>query len=912
MLDWMKGVMGKKASPVQKLAAGEWADDAEKQAMLGVVANDTSIKGEELVPLVLHKDAGVQQRASALFVARATDSSAAFLLDQAVDGDAQIRANALKTLVRVKADLLKGAVEGILKETAQDRLRSAWEVTMGLPAELSDSYLDRALTEGPPPARVAALDRILKSRPIESSRAQVIGAASDRDARVRKTAVAALASLEGNDVFEAMLDRLAGEDNAEIRNTAGSYLQKFIATAPAEMRPTIMGRLLLSGDASVQGTLLKALFASGNPSQLLFEILTFGKTILGVQHANIMTSLTSMGDGLLDEALKLLSHEDADIRIQALLLVEKFANPKSASATVKLLGDPDWWVRIMACEALGRLKDQRVIPYLQKLLTDGDAKWAAMEAIGAIGGESAFATLLGLFRDAQPEVRLAAMNAAAKLTDSRVESYVTDISKSDPAMDLRIRAVEILRSRKAGGDAGSTSAITSAQLSRPMEKLLAFARESGASDLHVTPGEPPILRINGALVRLKSNTLSAQQTDQLLDEILDPVRKPILETAGHVDYCYSIAGVGRYRVNIFRMNRGLGAAFRAIPNVAPTLSELGLPKHLDEVNTFHQGIVLLTGPAGSGKSTSLTALVNLVNESRNAHVLTLEDPIEFLHSPKKALINQREIGRDSKTFAASMRAALREDPDVIVVGEMRDPETIRLALLAAETGHLVIATMQTTGAVATIDKLVESFPADEQQQVRVGLAGSLKLIVSQSLVPKADGRGRVAVFEILKSTSPIRAIIREGKTFQLPSAMQIGRSQGMVTVDASLEELVHAGVISLDVAYERAEKKDTFTAKGMAAKKAAPSAPGSAPEARAAAPRAPQASAPSIDGAEAGAGTPKPQPAAEGRPQPPARPQSIAPAARPQQPGAARPQPQARPQGAPANPAAKPGGPKNG
>jgi twitching motility protein PilT len=388
-----------------------------------------------------------------------------------------------------------------------------------------------------------------------------------------------------------------------------------------------------------------------------------------------------------------------------------------------------------------------------------------------------------------------------------------------------VRAVELVRQRR-GVTGGADAAVSSAQLTRPMERLFAFARESLASDLHVTPDEPPFLRINGVIQRVEMKALSAGQVESLIDEILDPVRRPILDRKGAVDFCYSIPGVGRYRVNVFRQIRGTSAVVRVIPNLTPTLTSLGLPKHLDEVGTYHQGIILLTGPAGAGKSNTLTALVNVLNESRSTHVLMLEDPIEFMHSPKKALVNQREIGRDSKSFAAAMRGALREDPDVIVVGELRDKETMRLAMVAAETGHLVIATMQTTSATATIDKLVESFPAEEQTQIRVQLAGSLKLIVSQILVPRADGRSRVAAFEILKSTSPVRAIIRDGKTYQLGSAMQIGRSQGMLTLDASLELLLAEGKITFETAYAFAQKKEIFT-KGKGAPKEAtqPSVP---------------------------------------------------------------------------------------
>jgi len=917
MLDWMKDKIGRKQSPLQALQAGAFKDDAEKQALLDAVANTEGLKPEDLVPLLSHADAAIQQRASTLFLSRSTTGAVMALVDAVLGADPSIRALLSKTLVRAKPEHAKPVLDMVLKDAKQDRLRGAWEIAMEFPPEISEGYVDRAFKEGPPKARYDALKRMMAKRSADELRPTLVQALEDREHRVRKMAVDALVKLEGNDIFEAMLDRIAGDDNPEIRQIAGGYLQKFIATAPPELRPAILGRLLLAGDPALQAQLVKALFATGNHGELLLEILTFAKTVLGAQHAMILDSMKPLGEGLLDHGIKLLDHEDPDLRIQAVLLLERFASPKTAAAVLKLLSDEDWWVRIMACDALGRLKDPRTLPYLERLLDDPDCKWAAIDSIGTIGGDAALGALVKLLSDPQNEVRLVAMNALGKVADTRVDPYIEQLSRTDPSLDLRVRAVELLRERR-GITGGADAAISSASLTRPMERLFAFARESLASDLHVTPDEPPFLRINGVIARVDMKALTAGQVESLIDEILDPVRRPILDTRGAVDFCYAIPGVGRYRVNIFRQIRGTSAVVRVIPNVTPTLTGLGLPKDLEEIGTYHQGIILLTGPAGAGKSNTLTALVNVLNETRSTHVLMLEDPIEFMHTPKKALVNQREIGRDSKSFAASMRGALREDPDVIVVGELRDKETMRLAMVAAETGHLVIATMQTTSATATIDKLIESFPADEQTQIRVQLGGSLKLIVSQILIPHANGRSRVAAFEILKSTSPVRAIIRDGKTFQLGSAMQIGRSQGMLTIDASLELLLNEGKITFDTAYQYAQKKETFTKMKAPKENVAAADGGEAPPPVAmvdigavaeAAPRAPTAPMrPHVS-----------QPAMQAQPQPlqpQARPvtanpqyaQPQQPAARPVtvQPNPAQAAPQAAPQARPAPQQAQP------
>jgi len=888
MLDWMKDKIGRKQSPLQALQAGAFKDETEKQALLEAVATTEGLKGEDLVPLLSSADAAIQTRASSLFLSRASTGAVMALLDAVLGADPAIRATLSKTLLRSKPEHVKPVLDMVLKDAKQDRLRAAWELSMEFPAEISDAYVERAFKDGPPKARYDALKRMMGKRSADDIRPTLVEALDDRDHRVRKLAVDALVKLEGNDIFEAMLNRIASDDNPEIRGIAGAYLQKYIATAPPELRPAILGRLLLAGDPALQSQLIKALFATGNHGELLLEILTFAKTVLGAQHAAILDSMKPLGDGLLDHAIRILDHEDPDLRIQAVLLLERFASPKTASAVLKLLSDEDWWVRIMACDALGRLKDQRTLPYLERLLDDADCKWAAIDAIGIIGGDTALGALVRLLNDPQNEVRLVTMNALGKIEDPRVDPYIEQISKTDVSLDLRVRAVELLRERR-GVSGGADAAISSSQLTRPMERLFAFARESQASDLHVTPDEPPFLRINGIIQRVEMKSLSAGQVESLIDEILDPVRRPILDTKGAVDFCYSIPGVGRYRVNVFRQIRGTSAVVRVIPNITPTLTSLGLPKDLEEIGTYHQGIILLTGPAGAGKSHTLTALVNVLNETRSTHVLSLEDPIEFMHSPKKALVNQREMGRDSRSFAAAMRGALREDPDVIVVGELRDKETMRLAMVAAETGHLVIATMQTTSATATIDKLIESFPAEEQTQIRVQLGGSLKLIVSQILIPRTDGRGRVAAFEILKSTSPVRAIIRDGKTYQLGSAMQIGRSQGMLTLDASLEMLLAEGKITFETAYAFAQKKETFT-KGKAPREIAQPTQQGTGDAQ---------NQPVVPTDVSGVGEAAPRaPTAPMRPQ---APQEAAPPpqAQPLQPGTRQPQAQQQPMGRP-------------
>jgi len=333
--------------------------------------------------------------------------------------------------------------------------------------------------------------------------------------------------------------------------------------------------------------------------------------------------------------------------------------------------------------------------------------------------------------------------------------------------------------------------------------ILSEVLERDASDLHLTTGSPPIVRLNGELYALDAPKLTAAQTRELIYSILTQEQRQRLENEWDIDFSYSLPGKARFRVNAYFQRNSIGAAFRAIPVSIKKLDELGLPPVLQTFTQKPRGFVLVTGPTGSGKSTTLAAMIDVINETRTQHILTIEDPIEFLHRHKSCLVNQREIGTDAMDFARGLRAALREDPDVILVGEMRDTETIATALTAAETGHLVFATLHTQDAPQTIDRIIDVFPPHQQEQVRVQLATALMGIVTQQLLPTRDGRGRVVACEVLVPTPAVRNLIREGKTHQIYSVMQTGSQHGMQSMDAALVDLVRRGLITPEIAVRR-------------------------------------------------------------------------------------------------------------
>ncbi|MBU5590924.1 type IV pilus twitching motility protein PilT [Clostridium sp. MSJ-4] len=332
-----------------------------------------------------------------------------------------------------------------------------------------------------------------------------------------------------------------------------------------------------------------------------------------------------------------------------------------------------------------------------------------------------------------------------------------------------------------------------------LNKLLEITTQRQASDLHLTVGIPPTIRANGRLQGIKEDKLSPQDTEKYAKEILGDLYETYLER-GELDTSYSVPGLGRFRVNVFKQRGSSAIAIRFISLKVPTLNELGHPPVIKELISKQRGLVLVTGPTGSGKSTTLAAMINEINNSREAHIITLEDPIEYLHKHNKSIINQREIGKDSISYQNALKAILREDPDVILVGEMRDLETISVAITAAETGHLVLSTLHTIGAAKTIDRIVDVFPPYQQQQIKIQLAAVLQGIISQQLIERMDKNGRVAALETMVVTPAIQNMIREGKTYQIESSVQTGGKYGMKTMDMALLELYKKGIITNEAA----------------------------------------------------------------------------------------------------------------
>lgn len=413
-------------------------------------------------------------------------------------------------------------------------------------------------------------------------------------------------------------------------------------------------------------------------------------------------------------------------------------------------------------------------------------------------------------------MRIEVVRALVAIGDQRTLPWLRKVSEHDPDQRVREAAREGFRRISIHHGlpfderellAASTGAVHSDQ---PLDRILAEARVRGASDVHVMSGAPLAFRVHGQMTEPEpARVLTPEDVERLVRPIVPPRLARDLERDLQADFSYAVPGLGRHRVNVFMERRGLAAVIRLIPSEVPSIATLGLPPQVKDVTTFQQGLVLVTGRAGSGKTTTLAALVNLINETRAVHVITLEDPIEYLHPRKRSLVNQREVGRHTLSFPAALRAALREDPDVIVVGELRDLETITMSLQAAETGVLVLATLHTNSASRTVDRLINVFPASEQDAIRTLLAGVLRGILSQQLLPCRTG-GRVPAVEVLFWSLGLPNLIREGKPHLIENLIRTGRKQGMVAMDDSLMALVQSGMVEPDQALDRALDKSRF------------------------------------------------------------------------------------------------------
>lgn len=481
------------------------------------------------------------------------------------------------------------------------------------------------------------------------------------------------------------------------------------------------------------------------------------------------------------------------------------------------LNSKDRLLAVLALDAAFMTGGPKAIAILVEALALDDLRWDAISLIRQSGDQAAIGATGRFIQDTDSVIRKEAVAALGLMKNQKVMPYLERIAGSDPDADVRNAAVASMVSvgQLIGQPVDETSlnarAAGAVKTRGYLDELLTRARLEGASDVHIIPGLPPAFRINGSLADAGS-PMSPEAAEAAIREILPAHLASRYEQMQDADFSHVVEGVGRHRVNVFCERRGMASVIRLIASKSPRLEALGLPGRVKDIVHLQQGLVLVTGRSGSGKSSTMAALVREISERTPRHILTLEDPVEYVFPSAMGIVNQREVGKHTQSFAAALRAGLREDPDVIVIGEMRDTETMRRVLEASETGHLVIATMHTPDAVGAIMRLIESFPGQEQPQIRISMADSLRMILAQTLVPRADGKGRVAAVELMVINSAISTLIRENKVNQIKASVQLGRVDGMQTMDSALIKLLESGKIRVEDAISRAIDKDAFRA----------------------------------------------------------------------------------------------------
>ncbi len=603
--------------------------------------------------------------------------------------------------------------------------------------------------------------------------------------------------------------------------------------------------LLGSSSPVLRTTAVKLLGRLDNVEDIVRKFAAFSRNLAPMVRDRAFETLRDLGDRIIPVLIELMDETDTEMRMLAITMASALGtDARMVGPLVRALDADDWWVRSTAVETLGQIGDPRTIAPLTRQMGDPDTVWTAIGALANIGNKllaqgdrkqagSAFVPLLSMLKqgqagaagpdsDAEENIRVEIIHVLTHTPSAHMMEVLKRVATNDRSARVQAEAVDAAASmaRKMGQQFGDeamlrqsvreTAARTAMSLGE-LDKMLGYARLNRASDLHVAADQPVMIRVGGVLRPLEDyeENLPAERVAQLIREILSDTQAAEVARKGQVSFCHTVTGSGRFRAGVFSDYHGVNAVFRIIPTALPTIQTIGMPPQFADVQYWHQGLLVVCGASGSGKTTTLAALINLINESRESHILTVEDPIEYVHESRRSLINQRELSKHTESYARALRGALRQDPDVIVIGELDSHETISLAMEASETGHLVIGTLNCNRADAAIDRIVGSYPPEEQNQVRLALSETLQAVVAQTLIPGRDGE-RAAIFEVLMATTTVRNLIRENKVLMLESAMQTGRVHGMQTYDDALLDLVRDGVVSAEEAFSRARNKKAF------------------------------------------------------------------------------------------------------
>jgi len=805
---------------LKRLAGSEYSGRQERDALLSEIAGGQGLKAADILFMLFLPDRTVREVGERLLGSHRNGETVDLFLAECVDKPVAALRGAADSLFRLEIPGTEARLAHLARSSDKKVSRAALRLILEAPSSPSlAAVLWQLESKSKARDRRSIVNRLAEYKMDKKSILRWQRLARETDSTLREKALVVLASHAPKRTVKLSVEMLPEVSYATQQHLIGSLAQLAKTQGP-DFADQILP-LMASADAGTRSAVLKVLLAIDDRNEVIKRYLLFSQTLAGWARDRALDSIQAFGEDLIEPVIELLGDSNDDVRSLAVVVASSFEDKRAVPATIGLLKDPDWWIRITAADTLGRLGDPRAVPSLVESLCDPEVRWAAVEALGRIGDPMALPGLSRLLDDEAVDVRVETLFALSHFRDPKAEKLLRRVATSDPNRAVRFRATEMLESQAEAQNQhledGEKLKLAVAKIevrknAPALQGLLISARNQGASDLHLAVGEPPMIRLASKLVRGKSEPFSAEKTEHLLREILTDQQWQRLERDQYLDFAYRIPEGGRYRGNVFIDRQGYQGVFRIIPEVPPTIAEVGLPEYLSSIGDLNQGLVLVCGPSGSGKTTTVASLVSLINETRHGHILSLEDPVEFIYPFGSCLINQRQIGLHTDSFSRAVRAALREDPDVLVIGDMRDNETIRQALVAAETGHLVLGTMNSTSAPKVIDRIISSFPVNEQPQVRTSLSESLSYVIAQRLLPARGARRQVACFEILRGTLSVSNLIREEKTHQIVNVLQTGRSQGMQCFDDALRDLARQEKIDPETAYLAADKKEDFEA----------------------------------------------------------------------------------------------------
>ena len=798
-----------------RLHSRRWRNDAERDELLKVLAASANLESGDVAWMAVETDPALRQAGLALLKRFPYEAASESIFPHLASRTEAVRRQAMNALELLAGGNFLDKLQGFLSHPDPAVVHAALDHLKRNPSERVLPWMARIFSSAQAPAVRKKAFSIIEATASARTANLALQALEDDDEEIRFRAIAVLSKFPDESHIEPLL-RHCRNDSSRMRDAAIAALGPLLAKSQTwsdEVLP------LLSDSNPKVRQLASRIIATQDPGSIADAFLRTFQDTYGPAKDRAVEALRELGPEFIRAFLD--RGDSADPRSAALAasIAVTIRSPEVVPHCIRFLSGQDWWLRDRAAMTLAEIKDESALPYLLKMLQDPESNLSAAAALGAWGAPQALPALLEAYKQATAftDLRLEILDAFAKIQDERVGPLLQKIVQVDPSPLVKDKAARLVRQRAGEAESdGPAAPRVFAPFDFPsgsepsLEDLLRHARAVTASDLHLGTGTIPCIRVHGRLTPLPMPQPTEEQMRAWIEPILGDGRLRELETRRQVDFCHKDAELGRFRTNVFFERKGMNAVLRLVPYEIPNLTDVGLPESIWEITSYSQGLILVTGPAGCGKTTTLAALVDRINETERGHIITVEDPIEYVHTSKESLVNQREIPAHSKSFAKALRQSLREDPDVILVGEMRDLETISLAITASETGHLVLATLHTTTSSSTVDRIINAFPPDQQGQIRMMVADSLKAVISQSLLPRRDGTGRVAAFEILRNTPAVGGLIRDAKTFQIPTAIQTGGGSGMQLMDGALLHLVQEGVIEPRVGYDRAQRKEAF------------------------------------------------------------------------------------------------------